>query len=365
MEKRVKPVNQNPIKIYPGFIVKQELKERGIRQNEFAELIGVLPSHLSELLKGKKNMSDAMAEKIAKALNMPFQHLVDMQAEYECYLKKIKNESDAENIATIWLEKLNESIDVKQLFRLLNKQMLPASEKVEFCKTRLLISDNAYYSNASGYYHKSEKTGLDKRMIDTWTILAKYHARETPKPNGNFDNTELDKMADELAVIFHHNQNTMIRVYQKLSEYGIKFCVVPKVDKASIDGYSFIENGIPSLIVTQRYNRIDNFAFAVLHEVAHLKLHLTNENEERISFASYDDEQSKEEREANDYAADKLIADELWSKAPEVSMNPVAIQKTYSRWAELNGKNKWIVLGRVSHETGMYKFKPDDSRIIQ
>ena len=38
------------------------------------------------------------------------------------------------------------------------------------------------------------------------------------------------------------------------------------------------------------------------------------------------------------------------------------IQKKYSEWAAEKGLNKWLVLGRISYETGMYKFKSDESR---
>lgn len=47
-----------------------------------------------------------------------------------------------------------------------------------------------------------------------------------------------------------------------------------------------------------------------------------------------------------------------------VTANPLSIQKQYAKWAEEVGVNKWIVLGRISKETGMYKFKTDSSRNI-
>lgn len=36
----------------------------------------------------------------------------------------------------------------------------------------------------------------------------------------------------------------------------------------------------------------------------------------------------------------------------------------YSQWASDNHLNKWIVLGRISYETGMHKFRNDESRKI-
>jgi HTH-type transcriptional regulator/antitoxin HigA len=214
-----------------------------------------------------------------------------------------------------------------------------------------------------GRFHKSGKTGLDNRMIATWTILAQYEAGKLPAPTTKYDKTLLDKLSGELSLIFHENSNTENRVSRKLSEYGIKFCIVPKVERASIDGYSFVSNGIPSIVITRRYNRIDNLAFAVLHEIGHLKLH-GNNGCGRVSVADADEQSTKEEREANEYAANILIPEDTWLNAPKVRMNPRIIQSEYSAWANRQGMNKWIVLGRVSHETGMYMFNSDKSRDI-
>ena len=84
-----------------------------------------------------------------------------------------------------------------------------------------------------------------------------------------------------------------------------------------------------------------------------------------INLAYADEElMTKEERDANTFAADALIPKSIWVNAPRVIMNPHFIQKDYSNWAKKMGLNKWIVLGRVSHETGMYMFKSDKSREI-
>lgn len=348
----------------PGFIVKQELKTRGIKQIDFARQIGILPSHLSEILSGKKPISDALAEKIGDALQIPKNSLIIMQAEYDCQQKKQQCESDNEQKAIMWLERYNGILDLKTVFKHLGKTGLSMSEKEEFCKSKLFLDNTEEYNRVSGFYHKSEKTGCDAKMIATWTVLAKYEAREKAAPRETYSKNNLDRLADELSIIFHENQNTINRTERVLSEYGITFCIVPKIDKASIDGYTFIENGRPYIIITKRYNRIDNFAFAVMHEVAHLYKHLKNDGES-ISIVCSESDIHNEEQEANEYAANKLISEELWKNAPKVQMNPFFIQREYTNWAEKNKLNKWIVLGRVSHETGMYKFTSDPTREIQ
>ncbi len=137
-----------------------------------------------------------------------------------------------------------------------------------------------------------------------------------------------------------------------------------KIDHASIDAYSYYENGIPNIIVANRYDHIDSLAFNVLHELCHVVNHLGGDMEQNISLNDYDND-SLQEREANKYATSTLIPDEIWELAPTVPMNSYVIQNIYTRWAKLIQVNKWIVLGRISYETGIYRFKDDGTRSIK
>jgi len=351
--------------VHPGFIIKMELKARGIKQKDFAKDIAIQPSHLSEILKGNRNVSNQLAEKIESVLGIPSAHLKQLQAEYDFKLKTAQINDIAEHEAEKMIQEYNVLYDMRVIFKYLGMTDMRSTEKVKFCCDSLHFVDTKQQMQyVYGRYHRSDKTGLDLRMISTWSILARYEAMRQPTPEGQYLHEKLDVLSTELSEIFNDNRNTINRVTRKLSEYGIKFCIVPKVDRASIDGFSFISESQPAIVVTKRYNRIDNLAFAVLHEVGHLKMHLSD-NQERVTIAEAEEMNTKEEREANEYAANALIPNSTWAKAPEVSLNPHAIQVKYSAWAKKEHLNKWIVLGRVSHDTGMYMFKSDSSREIQ
>lgn len=355
----------NMSNVHPGSVIRKELKERGILQKNFADEIGIQQSHLSEILKGSRNVSDQMAEIIGNALGISSDYLIHLQAAYDFKKKSAQIKDIKEHEAELELCDYNEYYDMRVIFKQVGIMDCSSLEKLMFCKKNLHFkSPNERINRTFGCYHKSEKTGLDNRMISTWSVLAQYEAERLPKPFGKYEKDKIDKLSQELSVIFNENCNTLNRVARKLSEYGIKFCVVPKVERASIDGYSFVSDGQPSIVITKRYNRIDNIAFAVLHEVGHLKLHINGDGE-RVSIADADALSTKEEREANNYAAQVLLPDSVWQDAPEVLLDPYLIQQKYSAWAKKKGLNKWIVLGRISHDTGMYMFKSDSSRDIQ
>ena len=351
---------------HPGFILSMELRARGLTQKSFAIMIGVQQSHLSEIIKGKRNISEHLAVKLEEALSIPAGQWIQMQAQYDYNVKALNMRNVAERDAESMLLAYNDIYDMRTIYKNVGIYEKLSSEKLDFCKTMLHFGSPAVQMRqVQGYFHRSVKTGLDTRMIATWAVLAKYVASCKPSVSGKFDKGCMDDLAKELSQVFCENQNTVNRVEKLLADYGIKFCIVPKLERASIDGYSFFINGKPAIVVTKRYNRIDNLAFAVLHEVGHLKMHSSEERGGNINLAYAEEElNTKEEQEANAFAADMLIPASLWDDAPKVKPIPMLIQQEYTKWANKNRLNKWIVLGRVSYESGIYTFKSDKSREI-
>ena len=69
--------------VYPGMMIKPELNERGISQKEFAKMIGTQPSHLCEVLNGKRALTTELAIKIENAIGLPAKILLSAQTQYE------------------------------------------------------------------------------------------------------------------------------------------------------------------------------------------------------------------------------------------------------------------------------------------
>ena len=81
--------------IHPGEILREELQERGIKQKEFALLIGVQPTHLNEFIKGKRNLNEDLAMKLEKYLGIPYKSWMNLHNGYiyDCKaIEKRKNE---------------------------------------------------------------------------------------------------------------------------------------------------------------------------------------------------------------------------------------------------------------------------------
>lgn len=68
--------------IHPGEMLKDELSARGIKQKQFAEVIGVSYSLLNEVLNCKRPISADLALAVEAALGIKAYIWVNQQAEY-------------------------------------------------------------------------------------------------------------------------------------------------------------------------------------------------------------------------------------------------------------------------------------------
>lgn len=78
--------NENPapfMAVHPGMMIKPELEERGISQKDFAKMLGVQASHLSEVLNCKRALTKDLAVKIEGAIGLPAKMLLSAQTQYD------------------------------------------------------------------------------------------------------------------------------------------------------------------------------------------------------------------------------------------------------------------------------------------
>lgn len=347
--------------VHPGEILGEELRERGISSKDFAASLGMQPSHLSELIHGRRDMSPAAAAKIAAALGTSAKSWMNLQRQYEADTEALEQVSttDAETLAE--LQAYDELLDLRTLRRRCHVTLRrPAALLACLRDTLRLPPVQELMPRTAGLFRKSAKTGADPRMILTWVTLAQ-HSAQAKTISGTFRTADCTALAAALSKLFHRNRDVVAQTEQLLANYGIGFVVEEKVDRASIDAYSFQMDGQPFIAVTLRSKKIDHFAFSVMHELGHIAAGDTGNLEQLIT--DYDKESTKE-KAADHFASNALISDSEWTQLPKVPMKPYMIQKVYTAWAHAHDYNEWIVLGKIGYLTGMWKFTDNGSRNI-
>ncbi len=344
-----------------GNVVTQILKERGIKQKEMTELTGIPATVINALINGKRNMTTETAILFETALGVSADFLMRIQTHIE--LEKARKKRDiAERVDMIseW-SAIKDKISVNAID---NEDFVSMriSEKIS-CVYNIFGVDNlsdflslTIKEQNSSFYKKSSKLKVDQKALFTWKYSC-MNISEATNATAEFNKGGIDELAKKLNAIFRENKNTIERTDNALAEYGIKLIRKDKVEQVPVDGMSFWRGSNPTIVYTLRLKTIDNFAFTIMHELGHVKMHLEKDGEEMINVdgAETDDK----EREANDFANNVFIAQREWNAMKErlKTWNQYTVHIAIKKEADRLGVNPQILFGRYMHETGLYRLR--------
>lgn len=347
------------IATHPGVVVREELKERGISQRDFAAQTGMQPTHLNEIIKGKRSVNVDIAIAFEKALGISAQTWMNLQSGYEYDVKAINARDKANAEASLKEAAYKVYFCLTYIYKYFKTNIYSAVDRLKTLEGLMTYEDLSQSAIEefcyAGRFKRSAKVQVDEKNVRTWQLVARKICAdakvEVPFVKGN-----ADVAAREIATLAKDGTLTEAKINDSLNRAGIFYYVLEKLDKAPIDAYSVMIDGKPSIVVTHRYDDIDKLAFDVLHELCHIERHIT----EGRPFVSIDgDEYAKDpiEVEANTYARDRLISPEVWkeimnSKAKDLS--PFRVVEAIAREAKKRGISPTLAVSRYKYESSTY-----------
>ena len=143
------------------------------------------------------------------------------------------------------------------------------------------------------------------------------------------------------------------RAQGHLAKHGIALVIEYHLPRTHLDGAALcLLDGRPVIGLTLRYDRIDNFWFSLMHELAHVSLHLDcDENELFIDDFSLTGADPLE-NEADTLAQDALIPPQLWKTSPVRERATILAVYDFAREADVHPA---VIAGRVRHVRGNYR----------
>ncbi|WP_439146513.1 ImmA/IrrE family metallo-endopeptidase [Vibrio sp.] len=158
---------------------------------------------------------------------------------------------------------------------------------------------------------------------------------------------------DEIRELISLSQDTrnLSALEAILAKKGIIFVIEQALPRLKTDGSVFInENGHAVIALSLRYNRLDNFWFTLVHELAHLYLHrehLTTPIIEDFDVSAT----SLIEKQADKLAKELMIPRHVWRNCPCKYEQGDKVLKAFA--AEI-GVHPTIVAGRLRRELNQY-----------
>ncbi|MGO2103481.1 MAG: HigA family addiction module antitoxin [Psychroflexus halocasei] len=343
---------------HPGTLIKDEIDAiPNYSQRTLAKELEVRPSFLNEIIKGKRPVTADLAILLEKSLGISADYWMKFQSQYEIDKARVKqkNIKKLRNIE-IW-NIIKEYVPVRY-FKKHNYLIDELTEDIKAIKKIYSVETiddliDLFSKDKFAYYRKSEKLKIDDKNMFAWSSLAQYEAKKQKANTFNFDN--IPQLIVRLNDIFFENDDTINRVQMLLNQFGIKMLLIDKLEKTPIDGFSFWSNNNPVIALTLRHNRIDNFAFTIMHEIGHIDLHLRNDRNRKFMDLTKKQNIDQCENEADNYAQEKLIPKEIWKDIlnSHLSLNDEKI-KTLGDKHKINPA---ILLGRVCYEMNYYAMK--------
>lgn len=199
--------------------------------------------------------------------------------------------------------------------------------------------------------HQSGSRQMDEYALMIWRICVLKKARARAVPAKYRDGRLTAGWLRDLAKVSRFDSGPRL-AQEYLADAGVALVIEPHFKKTYLDGAAMLDDGKPIVALTLRHDRIDNFWFALLHELVHIAEHLSAK---RLFIADDLEDKtrsSKEEAEADAGAREALIPSAEWKKAK--------VRTTHALEDALELANRLrihpaIVAGRVRHETANWR----------
>lgn len=208
-----------------------------------------------------------------------------------------------------------------------------------------------YRSKTFGLTKKSIRTGkqTNEFALNAWYARVILKARNQIV-HQQFDHSIITKEWLKNLANLSIEDDGPNKVAEYLINSGIRFVIEPQLEGTYLDGAALlIDHNFPIIAMTLRYDRLDNFWFVLFHEIAHIHLHL-GEMLEAI-FDDLDTKTDGIENEADAFALDALIPNEIWKKSL-VRFSPS--NDAIINQAKKLGVHPSLIAGRIRRETGKY-----------
>jgi HTH-type transcriptional regulator / antitoxin HigA len=328
----------------PITAIKFRMEQEGLMQKDLVPYLGS-QSRVSDILNGKRELSKDMIRRLHKGLDIPYEVLMQTP--------------DAE------FEEKSFDIDDFPFNEMVHLGYFPNYKDVRAAKRvgeRLLDDFFAVFQGKmpAPVYCRHGLKEADPNALIAWQAFVLHAIQDEVLPA--YENKQLNQSFLNQLLGFSAYEKGVLLVKEHLNKIGIHFKIAEHLDKTYLDGASFISpDGTPVVGLTLRYDRMDNFWFTLFHELAHVKLHLSQDPSRAFFDETIRDSRENcdpHEVEANQFAWEKMIPETYWKEKifPEIS---AISRKDILGFSEELKISPAIIAGRIRYQLGDYALFSD------
>jgi len=318
------------------------MEQRDMKQSDLIPYIGS-SSRVSEVLRGKRNLSLSMIRSLHTHLSIPAEILISDDAKFPINGEAVNWDSFpvAEIVDRGWVTGLDPMTQAEEIMRKLAYHACADSYFLD--KSYACLRQGARCNNKDDSY-----------AINAW-ILGVLTQAEKIEIKTKFSIDILDKNFIRDVANLSVLADGPLKAKEFLHKNGIKLIIVPHFNRTYLDGAVLINTKYePIIALSLRYDRLDNFWFTLSHELSHLILGHVHSIDGQCIIDDLDlkETQDKIENEADTLAMEALIPTELWNNHPARKTAKISDVIDLSIKA---GIGISIVAGRIRYERNNYR----------
>lgn len=345
-------------KTFPNPIdaIKFRIEQAGLKPVDLIPYIGSR-SRVSEILSGKRQLTLDMVRALSDGLGIPAEVLIKKP--------DLEQESEYQN----WDNRLVSEMEARGYFGKNSKKHSKADLLANFFS--IIGSPAQLVGMARKSSYRSSPLS-DKHALAAWAVCVIKKAKNIKVQKKYRHGTINLKFMQELAKL-SMKENSPILAQEYLRKYGIILVIEPHFSKTYLDGATIlIDKDNPVIGLTLRYDRLDNFWFTLMHELAHIAKHYDSDVslffDELEGIKNIDIDEKEEEADA--LAEEALLPKAKWEVSPaklipsSMAANSLA-QELGVHVAIIAGQirhkgNKYVYLNKIVNEAKVRKYFPDE-----
>lgn len=317
--------------------------EKGLKQADLIPYFGT-SSRVSEVLRRKRPLTVQMIRALSIGLGLSADTLIGLSVADN---SKKTNEVD-------WSKFPAKEMAKRGWLESFSKNAKLAVEDI----VKGFISDAGLHFGAASFRRTiagEAQSPTTQYALYAWLARVIQTSRDKKAKLGHFDENTLNAgFLKELAQLSWSERGPLLAV-EYLEKHGIAVVIEPHLKGTQLDGAALKDaDGTPIVGLTLRHDRLDNFWFTLLHEVAHLWKHVSDQD----AFLDDLDASSEDRREAeaNRLAREAFIPRLIWKRSDAfIAPGKESIDRL-SRELKIHPA---IIAGRLRKETGNYHLFSD------
>jgi HTH-type transcriptional regulator/antitoxin HigA len=252
---------------HPGVFLEEELEARGWTRADLGNILGRAANDISQIIKGRRGITPDTAIGLGEAFGTGPEYWMNLETAYQLSLAEKKKGQVAERAA------IYSDYPVREIIK---RGWLKATQDVDELSQQIL----GFYGKSSldepfDFYCASRKatsyTEANNMFQDAWLARARNLAPAV-QIFAKYSVARLRVCIGKLKKLMHEPSETR-HVPKTLAEAGVRFLIIETLPRTKIDGATFWlgeKKDEPVIVLSLRYDRIDNFWFTLFHELSHV-----------------------------------------------------------------------------------------------